>query len=467
MADHDHEADGKATLKGSSDHPPTTQETPPLTAQSEVLPAPSGTRIAVIAPPWRALQGEFLAHATEHADLAATWTWKYPGHVIAEAVAGAVMAHCDPSEMLRRMYERSTSPPHPPPPQGEWCLESGTAAGKDLFRVIARRAATKLAASSNSESWRLWLDRLREEGYAPEIPAQDIPGRTLGAYPRGFEDRRIAQVFKVSADCCGVRAFAESEFTGVLSRVTQSHSSPSNAASAVVAPQGAPFTSAPTPASTVSRQLNPIEVVAEAVRALEVTSQNVLSEPAEPLLEASPMIDESLNAFRPGLQQIARDAQKSIQDPQDACSGLPSSGPRSSDVTEVSNASAQNNDGVAILPPANGLVKHCRQIPHRRPDVDTSRKRIAFLEEIRSELVTLKQALHPRSTGASLKVKFPNFRIWKLLGKDELKQIVEGEQFSPKAFAENLTLRKFGITHAGTLKKDRQKIRRAEQTVKQ
>jgi hypothetical protein len=58
--------------------------------------------------------------------------------------------------------------------------------------------------------------------------------------------------------------------------------------------------------------------------------------------------------------------------------------------------------------------------------------------------------------------KHPNFILWEHINDVDLKELVDGTAFTPKAYAENLTLRKFGITSRETLKKDRKKLRKAE-----
>jgi hypothetical protein len=107
--------------------------------------------------------------------------------------------------------------------------------------------------------------------------------------------------------------------------------------------------------------------------------------------------------------------------------------------------------------------KRSGEMPRRTPDLKKSRERLAFLESIATELATIKQDLGRYCTVKLLKNKYPRFVIFKLLSQQELQEIVDGVPFSPRAFAENLTLRKFGITSRAALKKDRCKIKRAEQ----
>jgi len=105
-------------------------------------------------------------------------------------------------------------------------------------------------------------------------------------------------------------------------------------------------------------------------------------------------------------------------------------------------------------------------VPNRRkPDLKTSRDRLAFLELAAAELATLKQDLKKHCTAKGLKARHPKFTIWKHIPKQELQELIDGTPFWPKTFAESLALRKFGITSRETLKKDRRKINRSNQSV--
>jgi hypothetical protein len=176
---------------------------------------------AAIQPSWKDLQAEFLQYAAEHAGLSAVWIWMYPErtHLAALAKAISMGEGVEPADVLKRMYEQPDISGRPPAPKVQWRLEGGSPAAQDLFRVIAGRAAGRLPNPSSAEPWRLWLDSLRAEGYAPEIPARRVfaqgvttygaSGEIFGSYPEGFEDRHIEHVFKASADFCFVRSCAE------------------------------------------------------------------------------------------------------------------------------------------------------------------------------------------------------------------------------------------------------------------
>ena len=109
-----------------------------------------------------------------------------------------------------------------------------------------------------------------------------------------------------------------------------------------------------------------------------------------------------------------------------------------------------------------GTEKPIHSVPRRTPDVKKSRERLAFFETVATELATIKQDLGGYCTAKLLKNKHPGFVVFKHLSKQEVQEIVDGESFFPRTFAESITLRKFGITSSATLKKDRSKVKRAE-----
>jgi hypothetical protein len=97
----------------------------------------------------------------------------------------------------------------------------------------------------------------------------------------------------------------------------------------------------------------------------------------------------------------------------------------------------------------------------RKPDLGTSRERIHFAETLARELATIKTELTSYWTPDALRKKYSDFTLWAQLRPEELKEITDGVAFMPKAYADNLTLRKFGLTSRETLKKDRSKLKQA------
>jgi len=105
-----------------------------------------------------------------------------------------------------------------------------------------------------------------------------------------------------------------------------------------------------------------------------------------------------------------------------------------------------------------GLARPRRE---RGPDLRTSRERVALEDKLRAELGSLKDVIGKRySTLADLKKEFPNFELWNLLSKAEQEELLT-EEFKPRAYARSLAMRKYGLTSSETIKKDRQKLRRA------
>ena len=100
----------------------------------------------------------------------------------------------------------------------------------------------------------------------------------------------------------------------------------------------------------------------------------------------------------------------------------------------------------------------------RTPDLRSSHERIELVNTLARELATLKRELSRFQTSDGLKKRYPAFVLWQHLDENELKELAEGVSFKPRAYAENLTLRKFGLTSRDTLKKDRRKLRKASKT---
>ena len=100
--------------------------------------------------------------------------------------------------------------------------------------------------------------------------------------------------------------------------------------------------------------------------------------------------------------------------------------------------------------------------PRRTPDLQSSRARVDLVSTLASELATIKHDLNGFCTAESLKKKHPEFVLWGYITDIEIKELVDGTAFTPKAWAENLTLRKFGLTSRETIKKDRKKLRQAQ-----
>jgi hypothetical protein len=132
---------------------------------------------------------------------------------------------------------------------------------------------------------------------------------------------------------------------------------------------------------------------------------------------------------------------------------------RKGDVSLIEGSDSERKDVEPNLDSLSGIPDLVR--PRRTPDLESSRKRLALVGALARELATIKQDVERFCTAEDLKQKHPQFILWEHIDKAELKELAEGAAFTPKAYAENLTLRKFGITSRETLKKDRKKLRRA------
>jgi hypothetical protein len=134
--------------------------------------------------------------------------------------------------------------------------------------------------------------------------------------------------------------------------------------------------------------------------------------------------------------------------------------------SQVSDAPVLGEATKATSESATAPQRHARDaskaMPRRTPDLQSSRQRLALLTALARELATIKQELGGYCTAEGLKHTHPEFVLWKHIDDVELKELVEGSPFTPKAYAERLTLRKFGITSRETLKKDRRKLRRSQ-----
>ncbi len=100
--------------------------------------------------------------------------------------------------------------------------------------------------------------------------------------------------------------------------------------------------------------------------------------------------------------------------------------------------------------------------PRRTPDLESSLQRIELAETLARELATIKQEVKRFRTAEDLKRRYPDFTLWEHIDAVEVKDLAYGTAFTPKAYAERLALRKFGLTSRETLKKDRRKLRNAK-----
>ena len=113
-----------------------------------------------------------------------------------------------------------------------------------------------------------------------------------------------------------------------------------------------------------------------------------------------------------------------------------------------------SSNRAAVAPPEEGRRRE------RGPDIETSRKRIELEGRLTAELATIAQWAKKFTTARELRQRYPDFTLWNQLSDQEQKELLT-ISFKPKAYARTLVMRKSGITSPDTLKKDRQKLRRA------
>jgi len=511
-----------------------------------------------IQPSWDDLQAEFLQYAAEYAELSAVWTWTYPEATVLAAIAFAVAQGPDvgPWDFLRRAYRDPDLSSRPPAPKGQWNLEGGSPVARDLFRVIAGRAAGRSPNPSNAEPWRLWLNRLREKGYAPEMPARAMSGQIVGPYPDGFEDRRIENIFKVSAEFCRVRSLAD-RYASPSQQPMRPEicfeswgEIPSDDPSATAIARDAegqmvflqrgfqlvndggtaheitvePFEIEPSVqarSKTVARipkdgmgfaliwldgflpwafDYGKWDLIGAMASAWNAKYGNSMYSPDYGITVSVRYRDSEGRWYRSSAAMTYIASQKRLEfgptthtvlQPIEATkppSTVEQGSTKTGDV-KANTADSGSGGGITIGPSESSGARETStddlgranvglkldslswtpdQVrPRRTPDLDSSRERLALVGTLARELAIIKQELKGYCTVDGLKRKHPKFTLWTLIEDSQIKALVDGEAFVPKAYAENLTLSKFGLTSRETLKKDRQKLRKAKKAGQQ
>ena len=120
--------------------------------------------------------------------------------------------------------------------------------------------------------------------------------------------------------------------------------------------------------------------------------------------------------------------------------------------------------GLDMTPSELGELALSRQNgpPRRTPDLVSSRERVELVIALARELAIIKYEIKSYCTVESLKQKYPDFKLWTHIEKSQIAELVNGEEFFPKAYAEHLALAKYGNTSRETLRKDRRKLRKAK-----
>jgi hypothetical protein len=116
---------------------------------------------------------------------------------------------------------------------------------------------------------------------------------------------------------------------------------------------------------------------------------------------------------------------------------------------------------VAVARPAASQKRTIRG-SGRGPDLETSGEWIALYNQLSTELAAVHSEVKRFTTVEKLKMKYPGFRLWEMLSEPQQGELLGGE-FRPRAYARSLTLHQYGLTSPATLKKDRKKLRRAQE----
>lgn len=98
---------------------------------------------------------------------------------------------------------------------------------------------------------------------------------------------------------------------------------------------------------------------------------------------------------------------------------------------------------------------------HRGPNIEKSQKRVELEDRLIYELGTIRHRTEQYVELDQLKKEFPDFALWEMLSPEEQGGLLT-EALKPKTYARALTLRKFGLTNPETIKKDRQKLAKAQ-----
>ena len=107
-----------------------------------------------------------------------------------------------------------------------------------------------------------------------------------------------------------------------------------------------------------------------------------------------------------------------------------------------------------------GMNENYKPRRERGPNIKISQERVDLEDKLRSELGAIAIELGHSPTLEQLKKKFPDYNLWSILSGEEQELLIT-EEFKPRAYARTLVMRKDGLTNPETIKKDRQKVRRA------
>lgn len=322
---------------------------------------------------------------------------------------------------------------------------------EDLFKSLARAAAKGLSHSSEIEPWIAWLNILRRENRNFKIEMVLAESYSEIAWDRAGQNGDPTPVID------GVMELGSIDDADGLSE-SRREFGPSLA-------HGAPV---------ITRRF---EGVIGSIRCLFTTSANFCLE-----LSGRGKADEH-KSLQKDAGTIPVKAEIPAEVPESASSSAMDAGAHNQPASEAAEPGmaavhpAEVLEGLTMTSPAaepgalpsnsdntNTPVLQAagqKGPPRRKPDLEKSRKRIELVKTLGRELATLKAAPNVYSTPDSLKRRHPGFKLWEFLDETDLKELADGKDFVPKAYAENLVLSHHNITSRETLKKDRAKLRRA------
>jgi len=140
--------------------------------------------------------------------------------------------------------------------------------------------------------------------------------------------------------------------------------------------------------------------------------------------------------------------------------------PASAGGSQVSDALVLGEATKAATESAKAPQPHARgarkDTPRRTVDLKSIRERVELADALARELAIIKQETRAYCTAEGLKRKYPKFTLWTVIEDSQIKELAEGQAFSPRAYAENLMLAKYGLTSREITKKYRRRLRQAD-----
>ena len=141
----------------------------------------------------------------------------------------------------------------------------------------------------------------------------------------------------------------------------------------------------------------------------------------------------------------------------DSAPGTSETSPTQPASDQPAATTAAGDGGADVLSPEE-QEGHAKRIKRIR------QARIEMWNQLAKELTTIQQANRGYTDLPGLKRKYPRFKLWSILSEAEQGELLSIE-FRPRTYAGNLVLRQYGLTSLETLKKDRLRLRKADQSL--